>query len=303
MADFGRGIKAGAAAAAIYLVVSIIISAIISAIFRLTGISCESSLVAAAGLNFPLESTDRLLLTGSIFGRIVQGVIFGAVFAALYNLLPSTGAIRKALVFSSLLWVLVAAELVYTTVPAVLAYTPADASWSTALTVAGVHVSLPLVSGTLAGFISALAFGALVGFLWGKFRGTRLTAAGKNNGVLLVAFTLGLYLWLSPVVGVIIYLINKGTIVMNPGPLWWSNILGLVTAFLGTLGWVLALIAWLRTRRGRSAFKWGLAGGVIMVGTGLMLVPGVIAITGGVLSRHKPTTESSTTAIGERIVR
>jgi hypothetical protein len=159
-----------------------------------------------------------------------------------------------------------------------------------------VKFTVPAISGLLAGIISALAFGVLVGFLWDKFRGTGLTAAGKNNGVLLVAFTLGLYSWLSAVVGVIIYLTNKGTIIMEPGHLWWSSILGLVTALLGTLGWALALIAWPKTRRGESGFKWGLAGGVIMVGTGLMLVPGVMAIIGAVLSGRRHAMGAGTAA-------
>jgi hypothetical protein len=201
-------------------------------------------------------------------------------------------------VFSGFLWVILLVELIYTTAP----QWPTEGgqtAWVVSGGLAGVKVTVPSISMVLAGIISALAFGLLVGFLWDKFRGTRLTAAGKNNGVLLVAFTLGLYLWLSPIVGVIIYLINKGAIIMEPGPLWWSNILGLVTAFLGPLGWVLAFIAWQKIRRDESGFKWGLAGGVIMVGTGLMLVPGVMAIIGGVLSRRKPATESNTAEIAQ----
>jgi hypothetical protein len=41
----------------------------------------------------------------------------------------------------------------------------------------------------------------------------------------------------------------------------------------------------------------GVAAGVIMALTGIMLLPGVLAITGGVLSGRKPASESVTAAI------
>jgi len=41
----------------------------------------------------------------------------------------------------------------------------------------------------------------------------------------------------------------------------------------------------------------GVAGGVIMALTGFMLLPGALAIIGGVLSGRKPASESSTAAI------
>jgi len=287
LADFGRGIKAGAAVAAGYLIISVIL--------ELTGFSFQfPGITAAAGLGILLELTDPLLLIGSTLGRIVQGVIFGAVFAALYDYLPGTTSVKKGVVFSSLLWVLVAVELVYTTIPAIRTYAPTDgfqSSWSTAVSVAGVHVSLPSISKVLAGIISALALGALTGLLWGRFRATRLVQRGKGSPVLLVSFALGVWMWLSPIVGVIMYVINQGTIVMEPGPLWWVNILSVAAALLGLLGWVLALVAWRKTKRGESGFKWGMAGGIIMAVTGIMLLPGALAITGGVLSAHKPATE------------
>jgi hypothetical protein len=290
MADFGRGIKAGVAGAAAFLILAVAFTALSQIFWQL------SSVISAAGLSISLEPAGFSVVASSIVGRVFQGVIFGAIFAALYEHLPGTTSLRKGPVFSGFLWMILMVELIYTSAP----QWPTDGSqtaWAMIGGLAGVKVTVPSISMMLAGIISALALGALVGFLWDKFRGTGLKAAGKNNGVLLVSFTLGLYLWGSPVVGIIIYLINKGTIIMEPGALWWSNILGLVTAFLGTLGWVLALIAWLKTRRGESGFKWGLAGGVIMVGTGLMLVPGVMSIIGGVLSRRKPILEPSTAEI------
>ena len=296
MADFGRGIKAGAAAAGIYLVVSIIISAIILLIFRLTGFSCQSSVITAAGLGFPLESAQPLALAGSIFGRIIDGIIFGAIFAALYDLLPGTGTVKKALVFSSLLWVLVAVELIYTMAEWLhtMAGLPTDGDqilWSTTtLPVAGVTVTLPSVSNVLAGILSALVFGVLTGFLWDRFRTTGLTEARKGSAVLLVSFSLGIWMWASSAAGIIRYVINWTTLPIGPGPMWWVNILTTLAALIGPVGWILALVAWRRTRRGESGFKWGVAGGAVMALTGIMLLPGALAIVGGVLSKRKPAT-------------
>jgi hypothetical protein len=288
LADFGRGIKAGVVVAAVYLIISVIL--------ELTGFSYQFPVITAAGLGIHVQLTDPLLLIGSIYGRIVDGIIFGAVFAALYNSLPGTTSVKKALVLSSCLWVLVAVELIYT----MISRWPTDGgqtAWSAALSVAGVKVTLPSIGSVLAGIISALIFGALTGFLWDRFRATRLVEAEKGSGVLLVSFALGVWMWLSPIVGVIMYVINQGTIVMEPGPLWWVNILSVVAALLGLPGWVLALVAWRKTKRGESGFKWGMYGGVIMALTGFMLLPGVLAIIGGVLSRRKPVTEPGTAAI------
>jgi len=292
MADFGRGIKAGAAAATGYLVVSVIL--------ELTGLSYQFPVIRAAGLGISLESTDPMLLTGLIFGRIVQGVIFGAVFAVLYDSLPGTTAVKKGLVFSSLLWVLVAVELVYTTMPAIRAYAPTDGFqtlWSVALSVAGVHVSLPSIGGVLAGIISALALGALAGFLWDIFRATRLAEAGKGTPVLLVSFSLGIWMWASSAIGIIIYVVNEGALIIEPGPMWWANMLHALVTFVGAAAWILTVIGWRKTRKGESGFRWGLAGGVMMVLTGIMLFPGVLAIIGGVLSGRKAATETRTGAI------
>jgi len=292
MADFGRGIKAGAAAATGYLVVSVIL--------ELTGLSYQFPVIRAAGLGISLESTDPMLLTGLIFGRIVQGVIFGAVFAVLYDSLPGTTAVKKGLVFSSLLWVLVAVELVYTTMPAIRAYAPTDGFqtlWSVALSVAGVHVSLPSIGGVLAGIISALALGALAGFLWDIFRATRLAEAGKGTPVLLVSFSLGIWMWASSAIGIIIYVVNEGALIIEPGPMWWANMLHALVTFVGAAAWILTVIGWRKTRKGESGFRCGLAGGVMMVLTGIMLFPGVLAIIGGVLSGRKAATETRTGAI------
>lgn len=291
MADFGRGIKAGVAVAAVYLVIAVIL--------ELTGFSYQFPVITAAGLGISFD-LPPLFLTSSIYTRIVEGIMFGAVFAALYDYLPGTTSVKKGVMFSGFLWVLVAVELIYTAIPAIRAYTTTEGLqtfWSVAGSVAGVRVSLPSISKALAGIISALVFGALTGFLWDKFRATRLIQAGKGSGVLLVSFSLGIWMWASPAVGIIRYVVNEGTLPIVPGPMWWANILSTLAALIGLVGWVLALVGWRKTRRGESGFKWGVAGGVIMAVTGVMLLPGALAIAGGVFSRRKSAAEPSVSAI------
>ena len=106
-------------------------------------------------------------------------------------------------------------------------------------------------------------------------------------------------MWASSAIGIIIYVVNEGALPIEPGPLWWVNILHTLVAFIGPFGWVLALAAWRKTRRGESGFKWGMYGGVIMALTGLMLLPGILAIIGGVLSGRKPTSEPVAAEIGQ----
>jgi F0F1-type ATP synthase assembly protein I len=288
LADFGRGIKAGAAAGAIYLIISVIL--------ELTGFSFQfSSITTAAGFGISLESTDPSLLTLSILSRIVQAIIFGAIFAALYDYLPGTTSVKKGVVFSSFLWVLVAIELIYT-IPGWPTYGD-QTVWSVVLSVAGVQVTLPSIRSALACIISALVFGMLVGFLWDRFRSTKLIEARRGSAVLLVSFVLGIWMWASSAIGIIIYVVSRGALVIEPGPMWWANILHTLVTFIGPAGWVLALVAWRKTRRGKSGLKLGVAGGIIMALTGIMLLPGALAITGGVLSGRKPAAESSTAAI------
>jgi hypothetical protein len=81
--------------------------------------------------------------------------------------------------------------------------------------------------------------------------------------------------------------------------MWWVNILSTLAALIGVAGWILALVAWRKTKRDESGLKWGVAGGVLMALTGIMLLPGALAITGGVFSRHRPTTQPSAPAIAQ----
>ena len=87
MADFKRGIKAGVAVAAVYLIVSVIL--------ELTGFSFQFPVITAAGLGIHLELTYPLFVILSIWSYMFRGIIFGAVFAALYNHLPGVTSIVK----------------------------------------------------------------------------------------------------------------------------------------------------------------------------------------------------------------
>jgi len=136
-----------------------------------------------------------------------------------------------------------------------------------------------------------LLFGALTGLLWDRFRGKELKEERKGRSVLLVGFIMGGIIW---VLFALMFLIGRIPLVVTGSEFWWERIITRLVLFLGLPGWVLALVAWRKTKRGESGFKWGMVGGVIMVLTGLMLLPGALAITGGVLSGRKPTSEPST---------
>jgi len=107
-------------------------------------------------------------------------------------------------------------------------------------------------------------------------------------------------MWAQGAVVLFMNVVIRGfPIIEEAGPFWWYSILFVAVVFLGLPGWVLTLVAWRKTRRGESGLKLGVAGGVIMALTGHMLLPGVLAITGGVFSGRKPATESSTAEIGQ----
>jgi len=278
MADFRRGIKAGVAAAAVYLIISVIL--------ELSHLS-PSGITLAAGLGIHL---DPLGVIFSILSRIVRGIVFGAVFAALNHYLPGTTAVKKGVVLSAFLWILGAVGLIYTT-----------PGWPTSgghTSMAGITVSLSSIGLALVSIIFSLAFGALVGAIWNKLREKKVTEVRKGIAALLVGFILGGLMWASGAVAFFVrVVISGGPVLEEPGPFWWYSVLAASVVFLGLPGWVLALVAWRKTKRGESGLKLGVAGGVIMALTGLMLLPGALAIIGGVLSGRKPASESSTAAI------
>jgi len=287
MADFRRGIKAGVAVAGVYLVVSVIL--------ELTGLSFQFPVITAAGLTpFSLTAlTDPSFVIFSLGNHIVRGLVFGAVFAALYNYLPGVTSIVKGVVLSSFLWIVTVIQVIYTT--------PGWPWTPNGITGSGTYysgtVSLSSVGLALAGIISALVFGALTGFLWDRLRGKELVEERNGRPVLLVSFILGGVLWVPMSVLFLLGVVIVGVPAVNPD-MWWADILATSVVFLGLPGWVLTFVAWRKTKRGESGLKLGVAGGVIMALTGVMLLPGVLAIIGGVLSGRKPATEPSTAEIG-----
>jgi hypothetical protein len=103
-------------------------------------------------------------------------------------------------------------------------------------------------------------------------------------------------MWALLAIGFIIGVVIEGAPAISP-EFWWDDILATSVVFLGLPGWVLADVGWRKTRVDKSGFKWGVAGGVMMALTGIMLLPGALAIIGGVLSGRKPASEASTAAI------
>ena len=285
MADFKRGIKAGVATGGVYIVISAILAAIDPEFLDITDIY-------AAGLTPFVFAVDSFVVS-LLVNHVLRGIIFGAVFAALYNFLPGVSSIVKGMVLSLFLWIVSVIEVIYTT-----------PGWPTdEMIVGGAYyysgtISLSSVGLALAGIISALAFGALTGFLWDRFRAKELTEERKGRSVLLVSFILGGLMWLLSAIGFIIDVVIRGApLIGEPGPFWWYGVLFTSVFFLGLPGWVLALAAWKKTKVDKSGLKWGVAGGVLMALTGIMLLPGLLAIIGGVFSGREPTSESGTAAI------
>jgi hypothetical protein len=286
LADFKRGIKAGVAAAAVYLIISVI--------FEVTGFSDQFGIIMAAGLRISFGLTDFPFAIYSILPYIVRGSIFGAVFAALYSFLPGTISIVKGVVLSSFLWIVAVIQVIYTT--------PGWPWHADGFSGSGTYysgmISLSSVGLALAGIISALVFGMLVGAIWNRLKAKKVTQEREGRPVLLVSFIMGGLMWTSGAVAFFINVVVRGIPVLEElGPFWWYSVLYTVSVFLGLPGWVLALVAWRKTKRGESGLKWGVAGGVMMAVTGHMLLPGLLAIIGGVFSGREPATEPGTAAI------
>jgi len=286
LADFGRGIKAGAAVATGYLVVAVIL--------ELTGLSYQFPVITAAGLGIQLELTYPSIVILSIWSYMFRGIVFGAIFAALYSFLPRTTSVRKGVVLSAFLWIVALVEVIYATP----GWPWHDSGHSYAATYYGSTVCLSSVGLALVNIIFTLAFGALVGSVWNRLRAKELREARKGNAALLLGFALGIWMWVSGVVVFFMNVVVRGfPVIEQPGPFWWYSILFVSVVFLGLPGWILALAAWRKIRRGEPGLKLGVAGGVLMALTGIMLLPGVLAIIGGVLSGRKPADESGTAEI------
>jgi hypothetical protein len=292
LADFRRGIKAGVVTGIIYMAIPAVLGAIYSNSFYVPHFL---HFLYGAGLT-PLFSlaalTDPLSVISFLFQYIVRGIVFGAVFAALYDFLPSINSIGKGVILSVFVWILSAVGFIYIT-PG----WPTDGGsfWTYC---GGGAVVLSSVGPALAGIISALVFGAVTGFLWGRFRPKRVAEAKKGSSALLLSFILGGVTW-----AYFAALFLAGVIIGGGPPIqpefWWSDLLYTSVVFLGLPGWILADVAWRKAKVDKSGFKWGLAGGVLMALTGIMLFPGVLAIIGGVFSGRKLASEPGTVAIGQ----
>jgi len=285
MADFDRGIKAGVLTGIIYLVISGILGTI-----------CQSNpwfmprVLVGSGLSlFTWRSlADAPFVVSLLIQYIGRGIVLGAIFAALYSFLPGTAGVKKGVVLAAFLCIVALVGAIYTT-----------PGWPTDGTIiAGIYyigtLSVSSLGPALVGIISALVCGALTGFLWDRFRGKELLEERRGRPVLLVSFILGGVIWvLLAVVFVPLVVINRSIPALEPSS-WWFDLLMMSVVFLGLPGWILTRVAWKKTKVDKSGFKWGVAGGVMMALTGIMLLPGLLAIIGGVLSRRKPTTEFST---------
>ena len=161
-----------------------------------------------------------------------------------------------------------------------------------------------IVFGILFGVVFAALY-ALVRAIRNRLKAKEVTEPRMGNEVLLVGLIIGGFLWLPKVIEVIRFIIGVVKLggawapPIEPGPFWRYGILYASVIFIGLIGWVLVLFGWRKTRRGKSGFKLGVVGGVIMAVTVIMLVPGVLSIVGGVFSGRKPADESGTAEIGQ----
>ena len=287
MADFKRGIKAGVIAGIVYMVIAGILGAIYYDSFSVPHFIYGTGLTLFTWRSLTDFSSVYFLLSQYVY----RGIVFGAVFAALYSFLPGTKSVGKGMVLSLFLCIVALVESIYTT-PG----WPTDGISFTGTYYIGM-ISLSSISLALAGIISALVFGALAGFLWDRFRGKGLTEERKGRSVLLLSFIVGALTWAVVAAMFLLAVVNSGGIPAIEPAFWWFDLLMTLVVFLGLPGFVLADVAWRKTRMDKSGLKWGVAGGIMMALTGIMLLPGALAIIGGVFSGRKPASEPSTAAI------
>jgi len=281
MADFDRGIKAGVVTGIVYMIIAGILGTIYSDSFSLPHV------VVGTGLTlFTWRSlTDPSFVISLLIQYVGRGIVFGAVFAAMYSFLPGTAGAKKGVVLSLFLCAVALVGAIYTA-----------PGWPAGGTIVdGIYyigtLSLSSLGPALIGIISALVSGALTGFFWNRFRGKELKEERKGRPVLLVSFILGGVIWtLFAVILVPQVVINRSIPALQPAS-WWFDLLMMSVVFLGLPGWILALVGWRKTKADESGFRWGMMGGVLMALTGIMLFPGVMAMIGGVLSRRDPVTE------------
>lgn len=290
MADFRRGIKAGVIAGAIYMA----IGAILGAVYQYD-IHSMPRLLFGSGLNlFTLQSLTDPSFVASLLLRsnLVRGIVFGAIFAALYGLLPGRGGVGKGVVLAAFLCVVAIVGTIYMT-----------PGWTDQVSYGfyysgSIDLSSPLMG--FVGIVSALAFGALAGLLWDRFRGKELIGERSGESPLLLSFILGLVIWVVLAVTFLIRVVFAGFPTIQP-EFWWSDLLGMLVVFLGLPGWILARAAWKRIELNRSGYGWAVAGGIMMALTGILWLPGVLAVTGAVFSRGQTVGASAAAGIGQQL--
>ena len=133
MTDFKRGMTAGAKAGAVFGI-----------IFSILGIVYAYATLEP-GYVIVTERAIGLVIGYIIAGAIV-GAIFGAIYAAAYGSLPGAKSILKGLSLGILWWIVVGLGLAY------LLGTGVD------------------IYNAVSGLISALIWGALIGFFWDKYK-------------------------------------------------------------------------------------------------------------------------------------
>ena len=283
MADFRRGIKAGVITGIIYMAVA----GILGSVYIHDPSSLPRFLHGAGLTPFTWRSlVDLSTLISLLLAYIYRGLVFGAILAALYSFLPGTASVKKGVVLSLFLCVVAVAGAVYTT-PGWPAHSQIfDGGYY----VGALNLSSPGLA--LAAIMSVLIFGALTGFLWDRFPSKQLTEERTGRPALLVSWILGAVIWVLPTVVLILVAVTGGEVFALDPRFWWEELLTMSVIFLGLPGWILARVAWKKTKADKPGLKWGVAGGVLMALTGIMLLPGILAIIGGVLSRREPAGET-----------
>jgi hypothetical protein len=203
-----------------------------------------------------------------VFRHVVHGILFGAIFATLYNLLPGTRSFAKGALLSLFLCIVAAVETIH--------MTPGWPIEGVAL--AGSYYSGQiLLSSSLStvwpGIISASVSGTLTAFPWDRSRARKLTEERNGKSLLLIGFILGLAIWIVIAVPFLLALVvNKGIPAVQ-SEFWWSETLLMSTVFLGLPGSLLVRAAWKKTKVDKSGLRWGVAGGVLMALTRILLLP------------------------------